>query len=413
MGNDFFQVISVSEFLARLRRFSPVSRIEEIGLSQASGRTMAEDLVAEEDLPPFHRSSMDGYAVRAADTFGAGEFQPVYLEAKEAIHVGELPGFQLKPGQCAPIVTGAALPEGADAVVMIEHTADLGGDIEVQRSLAPGENVLLQGEDCRRSEVQLRSGTQLAPQQLGLLAALGQSVVTVFEKPRAAIISTGDEIVPVETNPPPGCIRDVNSAALSAWIRSTGGEVTSYGLVPDDAAVLRGRLLQALKETDLVLISGGSSVGSRDVTLEVLEGLSPGGILAHGVAISPGKPTILADVQGKPVFGLPGQVTSAQVVYFALGQPFIRYLSGQTESYPDYIRPSLAARLSRNLPSALGRDDYVRVKLIPDRSFGYLAEPLLGKSGLLKSLIQADGLTCVPAETEGFDQGQLVDVWLV
>jgi molybdopterin molybdotransferase len=414
MEQGFFQVISVDEFLNRLRRFRPVERVQRLPIAEAAGRTLGLDITAEEDVPPFSRSCMDGYAVRAADTFGAGEFQPVYLQAVQPVAMGSLPDFTLRPGQCSPIATGAALPEGADAVIMIEHTVDFGsGDIEIQRSLAPGDNVLLQGEDSRRGEVQLQAGVRLEAQQIGLLAALGQPEVTLVDCPRVGVISTGDEIVPIESTPPPGCIRDINSTTLSAWTRRSGSLPIGYGLVPDQPQALRERLEEALGDCDCVFISGGSSVGTRDVTLEVLEGLAQESILAHGVALSPGKPTILADIAGTPVFGLPGQVTSAQVVFFVLCQPFLRYLSGQTRGYPHYLWPRLTARLSRNLPSTLGRDDYIRIKLTPSADGSLRADPLLGKSGLLNTLLQADGLACIPSDTEGLDRGSLIDVWLL
>jgi molybdopterin molybdotransferase len=415
MEKGFFRVVSVTDFLQLLRDFRPVQGEDRVGLEESDGRILAGNVFAPEDLPPFTRAGMDGYAVRAGDTFGAGESNPGYLSLAGSVEIGEVPGLELMPGQCAGIVTGAALPGGADAVVMVEYTQELGaGDIEIRRSVAPGDNLMLQGEDVRRDQPVLSAGTRLRPQETGLLAALGISWVSVFPEPVVALISTGDELVPPDRAPGPGQIRDVNTHSLASWIRRAGGKPVSYGIVPDDLAQVREALQQALEASDLVCISGGSSVGARDHTLQALQELPGGEILAHGVALSPGKPTILARVGDKPVLGLPGQVTSVQVVMYVLGSPLIRHLAGEADAFSRRRISRIPARMARNVASKPGREDYVRVRLEQQEEGDEpLASPLLGKAGLLRTLLQADGLVRIPAHSEGLLRDSPVTVWML
>ena len=413
MHKDFFQVISVAGFRDLLQDIAPLAETEEVFLGQAHNRILGRTYTAEEDLPPFHRSSMDGYAARSRDTFGASELNPAYLTWIGDVGIEALPGFSLQPGQCASIVTGAGLPEGADCVVMVEHTDEFGPDeIEIRKAVAPGENVMRRGEDVSLGEPLVEQGQRLRPQDLGLLAALGIEKVQVVSQPRVGILSTGDELVPPGQQPQPGQIRDVNSTALEAMCRQFGGRPQVYGIVPDDKPQLLASLARAVLECDLVFISGGSSIGTRDLTLECLEGLDQGRILAHGVAMSPGKPTILAMAGTTPVLGLPGQVTSAQVVVQILAGPFIAHLAGQSNAFSDQSRPQHDAVLERNLPSKQGREDYVRVKCFQDGDT-LVAAPLFGKSGLLRTLVQAHGLVRIPAESEGLLQGRQVRVLLI
>ena len=413
MKKDFFQVISVADFIDLLQEIPPLAETEEVFLGQAHNRILARTYKAEEELPPFHRSSMDGYAARSRDTFGASELNPAYLTWVGDIGIEALPGFGLQLGQCASIVTGAGLPEGADSVVMVEHTDEFGPDeIEIRKAVAPGENVMHRGEDVSRGEPLVDLGQRLRPQDLGLLAAFGMEKVQVAAHPRVGLLSTGDELVAPGQQPQPGQIRDVNSTALEAMCRQFGGRPQVYGIVPDDKSHLMTSLARAVQACDLVFISGGSSIGTRDLTLECLEGLDQGRILVHGVAMSPGKPTILAMAGTTPVLGLPGQVTSAQVVVQILAGPFIAHLAGQGQPFSDQSRPQQVAVLERNLPSKQGREDYVRVKCFQDGD-SLVAAPLFGKSGLLRTLVQAHGLVRIPAESEGLLQGRQVRVLLI
>lgn len=412
MQKNFFRVVSPARFAALLEGF-PMLAPETVLLGEAFGRRLSGDFIAPEDLPARNRSCMDGYAVRAADVFGASEANPAYLERAGDIEIGAVVDAPLAPGECRSIVTGAGLPPGADAVVMVEHTQDLGaGTIEIRKSGAPGDHVMLRGEDAGKGEPILASGTLLRAQEIGLLAALGAVEVNVFGKPRVGILSTGDELVPVETTPAPGKIRDVNSHALACLVREGGGEPQSYGLVRDDRAEIEGALRAALAENDVVLLSGGSSVGARDYALAAIEALPDAEILAHGVAISPGKPTILARAGKKAVFGLPGQVTSAQVVMLVFGLPFLSHLSGDKEAFAR--KPlSVPAELARNIASKPGREDHVRVRLEERDGKPPLAHPVLGKSGLLRTMLKADALIRIPADEEGLEAGTLVEARLI
>ncbi|MGD9610852.1 MAG: gephyrin-like molybdotransferase Glp [Desulfovibrionaceae bacterium] len=408
MREGFFRAVSTADFTDLLRGFAPLGA-ETVDLDQAHGRFLAEDIVPAENLPAADRASMDGYAVRAAEVFGAGETNPAYLDLAMDIPIGTRPEKPLPPGGCARIVTGALLPTGADAVVMVEYTEDMGaGAIEIRRPVAPGDNVLLAGEDASEGRLVLAAGTRLRPQEIGMLAALGHARVAVGQRPRVAVLSTGDELVPITATPTPGQIRDVNTHALLAMVRAAGAEPTAFPLVPDDLDGIHAALETATAQYDLTLLSGGSSVGARDYTLDALCRLGAD-ILAHGVAISPGKPTILGRVGGKPVLGLPGQVASAQVVMLIFGLPLVRHLAGDIVAF-DREPATFPAELSRNVASTQGREDHVRVCLEQRSGQPPLAHPVLGKSGLLKTLLLADGLITIPADREGLVGGTVVPV---
>jgi len=409
VDKEFFKTISPGAFAGLLRGFAPLAA-ESAGLLEAHTRYLSEDVVAGEALPLVSRSCMDGYALRASDAFGAGESNPAYLECAAELAVDQVYSRELPPGQCVSIVTGGSLPAGADAVVMIEHTARMGaGTVEIRRSPAPGEHVMLAGEDAAKGRVALAAGTRLRPQEIGLLAALGRDRVMVRARPKVGIISTGDEVVPVTSDVRPGQVRDVNSHALACQVREAGGEARLYPLVPDDREALRAALEEALAASDVVLASGGSSVGARDYTVAAVASIEGAEVLAHGVAMRPGKPVLLARVGDKAVIGLPGQVTSSQVVMIALGLPFLRHLQGDAVAF-ERLGPVVVAALARNLPSARGREDFIRVRLQHRPGQVPLAHPLLGKSGLLSTMVAAGGLTRIEAEREGLAQGSLIEV---
>jgi molybdopterin molybdotransferase len=408
---EFFRLRTREEVLALYPRFAPVG-VEEVDLPAALDRVLAAALPAPENVPAFPRSSMDGYAVRAADTFGASVAAPQYLEIKGEVPMGAAPARPVGVGETLRVPTGAMLPPGADAVVMLEYTAEHpDGTLEVRRPVAPGENLLQPGEDVRLGEVLFLGGSRLRPQDLGLLAALGVTRLPVFRRPRVAVLSSGDEIVPITEKPAPGQVRDSNAHLAAAQVAEWGGIPAISGIVPDDFEALTGALAAALKDADLILISGGSSVGARDLTLEAIKALPGAAVLAHGVAIRPGKPTILAAVGSPPLplLGLPGHPASAAVVMEVLGKPLLARLAGLT-SLPPWGE-EVTAHLSRNLAGASGREDYVRVRLRPEGETLW-ADPVLGPSGLLSPLVKSDGLVMIPLGVEGLLRGEAVAVRL-
>jgi molybdopterin molybdotransferase len=406
----FFKVKSSSEILEVLSRFDAVTD-EELTLDNAQGRTLSQDLIAPENLPGFQRSARDGYAVKAKDTFGASENMPALLEVVGEIMMGQVPVIEVNNGQAVKIATGGMLPKGADGIVMVEYTHNLDEKtIEVLRAISPQEHVVAPDDDVRKGSLILKKGHTLRPQDLGLLAGLGLEKIKAFRKPRAAIISTGDEVIPLDQQPKPGQIRDINSYALAGFCEQWGAVPLKLGLCQDRFEALQARLAEGLDRADTVWISGGSSIGTRDWTLRVIESFKESEILAHGIAISPGKPTIVARIGSKAVFGLPGHPVSAMVVAEIFLTPFLARLGGWLAHWLSR-RQTLRARLSRNVESTGGREDYIRVKVW--RHDGeWIAEPIFGKSGLISMLVEADGLVKIERDQEGLYQGDQVEVVL-
>jgi molybdopterin molybdotransferase len=403
-AKDFFRVVSLKQASDAACSFEAVG-VERVPLGDALGRRLGEDVAAELDVPGFDRATMDGYAVAASSTFGASEANPALLRLVGSVDMGQGTELRLGPGDAARIATGGMLPAGADAVVMVEHTEEIDGEsLEASRSVAPGQHVLGRGEDVRQGEIVLPRGARLRPQELGLLAALGRTELSVHRRPLVAIISTGDEVVPIEREPGPGQIRDVNSTTLAAMVEQAGAVARPLGLVPDDPAALGRASRGALAEADAVLLSGGSSVGARDYTLEVIAALPEAQLLLHGVGIKPGKPTLLARVGRKPFWGLPGQVTSAMVVFRLLVRPCLERLGGAVA--PE-VRARAQARISRNVASVHGRADFVRVRLREEAGTLW-ADPILGPSGLVRTMTEADGLVEIGTDVEGLDAGTAV-----
>jgi molybdopterin molybdotransferase len=382
---------------------------EWIQTEQALGRVTAGAVAAPSPLPPFRRSTVDGYAVRAEDTFGASPSQPAYLRLAGEVLMGRAAELQLGPGQAATVHTGGMIPEGADAVVMLEDTQlVVQGEIELVKAAAIGQNVLQAGEDVQPGEVVIEAGSLLRPQEIGGLLALGLTEVEVVRQPRVAILSTGDEVVPPEAEPGPGRVRDVNSYTLSALVEKAGGIPRRFGIIPDHIEALRQAAARAHADSDMLLIAAGSSVSVRDITAEVIQGLGPPGVLVHGVALRPGKPTILALCNRVPVVGLPGNPVSAMVVAGLFAVPALRRLSGlRGPTWP----ASLTATLTGNVASVTGREDYlpVRLEVAPE---GLLAVPVHGRSNLIFTLVRADGLVRIPAEATGLEKGERVEVRL-
>ncbi len=407
--NHFFNVKSLEEVMEMAKTFSPVGS-ENVEVANAYSRILAQDLVAPRDMPGFRRATMDGYAVKASSTFGASESNPAWLEIVGTILMGDIPDLELKAGQAAKISTGGMLPKGADSVVMIEHT-DMVDEIsvEIYKSVAPLQHVIDEREDFANQETVLTKGTFIRPQEEGLAAGLGFPSIKAYKIPRVGIISTGDEIIPISEEPSPGKIRDINSYTLSGFISEAHAIPIRYGIVEDDPKALKQAIEKALQETDMVLISGGSSVGTRDYTVDVLSALPETEILVHGMSVSPGKPTILAKSGEKPVWGLPGQVVSAMVVLKIIVTPFLNRLMGY-EKIDRTVR--IPTRLSRNVASAQGRRDFVRVLLEKDGDT-IVAKPVLGKSGLIRTMIHADGLLEIGDHVEGLEKDTIAQVILL
>ncbi len=405
---EFFNVISIEAVRDLARGFSPVGE-EEVEVFHACRRVLFRDLTSQDNVPDFARSTMDGYAVCASSTFGASDGIPAMLEVVGQVEMGQTPDFSIAPGQAALMPTGGMMPQGADAVVMVEHTEKMDArTIEVYRSVAPLANMLSVGDDVEKGSVILKKGTRIRPQDQAVAAGAGCHNLPMFRSPKVGILSTGDEVVPADSQPGPGQIRDMNTHALAGMCQEAGAVPLSYGVVGDDRDTLASTLGKALKECDTVLVSGGSSVGARDHTIEVIEQFSDAEILVHGVSISPGKPTILARVGEKAVWGLPGHVVSAMIVFNAMVDPFLRRLGGASE---DGSRIVVRARLTRNVPSVMGRADYVRVRLL-EKDGQWLAEPIFGKSGVVRTMVEADGLIRVGVNDEGLDPETMVQVTL-
>ncbi len=409
-GKEFFKGTPLATVLELTRTFPCVSE-EVLPLDQCVGRILSTDIVSQINLPEFNRATMDGYAVQARSTFGASESMPALFTIVGAIEMGEVPTVSVKAGEAVRIATGGMLPDGSDSVVMVEHAEALDDyTLEVFKSAAPLQHVIEIGEDFRLGEQVLSKGSPLRPQEMGVLAALGKTHVPVYRQPIVAIISSGDEIVPIEKPPGLSQLRDVNAYTLTGLVRLSGGVPLYLGIVRDNLDELDRFCRSALDQADMVLISGGSSVGSRDFTLEVIKGLPDSEVLVHGVSISPGKPTILARSKQKAIWGLPGQVASAMVVFQVMVRPMLETIGGLSE---DRLGAAyeVSAVLSRNLASVQGREDYVRVKLV-HRANQMYAEPILGKSGLIHTMVKADGLIRIDINSEGLDKGAPVRVIL-
>jgi len=400
---EFFNVLSLEEAQSTLKENWPGLREEEVALHEAEGRVLAQDVFSTEDLPPFNRSTVDGYAVLASDVHGASEGIPAFLSLAGEVAMGVPAEVKVQPGECAWVPTGGMIPPGADAVVMVEYTEKLGSDtVLVTRPVAAGENVMKTGEDCRQGELVIPGGRLLRAQDIGVLAALGWTRVKVASRLRTGVISTGDEIVGVDQTPRYGQVRDVNTHVLSAALRSWGSEVKAYGIVPDDCERLRESICRALTGNDIVFLSGGSSVGTRDLTLEVLLSFPGAKMLFHGLSVKPGKPTLAVKIDGQLVIGLPGHPVSALMV--------LTVLIGDVIS--TRTRSRVTAVLADSVASQAGRDDFVRVRLLANGEERPLAKPVHGKAGLIKVMSEAQGFIHIPRRLQGLNRGDPVTVHL-
>ncbi len=384
--------------------------IDVVATAYALGRVTAADIASPEDLPAFARSTMDGYSVRSRDTFGATEGLPAYLDVVGEVAMGQRAQVRLGVGEAAVAYTGGMLAQGADAVVQIERTQRLDDTtIEALRAVAPGENVVQVGEDVRKGDVVLPKGSVVRAQDIGGFLALGITDIRVSRMPRVGVISTGDELAPPDASLTPGRIRDINTYTISALIAQAGGVVASADLVADDYEAQRAAAIRALESADMLVFSAGSSVSSRDMTAAVIDGLGEPGIIAHGISIKPGKPTVIGVVDGKPAIGLPGNPVSAMVVFDLVARPLIYHMSGCARVPPP---PTTQARLLRDIPSVAGREDYVPVKLIQADDGASAAEPVFGKSNLIYTLVRSDGIVKAPLDKSGLYAGEVVEVRL-
>lgn len=396
------EVVSCEKAIEIIKEnFEKKAVIEEVGVNKISGRTLGEDIYSSECIPAFDRSTVDGYAVIAADTYGAGENMPSMLTVKGEILMGEEAAFTLNRGECVKISTGGMLPYGADAVIMVENTDEgFDGLCLCLKSLSPYENVTRKGDDVKTGEAVLKKGTRLSSSAAGVLCALGKEYVQCVKKPKIGIISTGDEIVPVGERPEIGQVRDVNSFLLSSLIEENGCEVIHYGIVKDNKDDIAGVFGRALNECDTVLLSGGSSKGERDAAAEIIS--ARGELLFHGLAMKPGKPTILGKCDKKAVFGLPGHPAAAYFVALRLVLPALYHIFGITNGIKKYVYKS-----GTDIPSNNGREEVVSVKISDGKFY-----PLFGKSGLVSLLSESDGFIIIDRNREGIFLGEETEVYL-
>lgn len=407
---ELFTLVPPDEARATLFAHLPVAvQAEMIPTAEALGRVTAAALRSPMALPAFPRTTVDGYAIRAADTLGASESLPAYLTVVGEVLMGEAATVEVGSGQAAIVHTGGMIPPGADAVVMVERTQKLDDqDIEVLRPVAVGENIINVGEDIREGDKMLPAGHLLRPQDLGGLLAVGLTEVSVARRPRVALIATGDEVIPPSQPLGLGQVRDINTCTLSGLVQRAGGLPWSLGIIPDRFEALQDAATRALVGADVVVIAAGSSVSVRDMTGDVINALGTPGVLVHGISFRPGKPTVLAVCQGKPVFGLPGNPVSAMVVFDLLVTPTLWRWQGLT--HPPEPR-TVGARLARNVASVAGREDRVQVRL-EQRDDGLWADPVFGKSNLIFTLVKADGMIKVPLDKTGLSAGEWVEVQL-
>jgi molybdopterin molybdotransferase len=411
MAQSFFKVLAPQEALRLLLAVEPVAA-EEIPSIKARARVLAEDLYSAVDLPHFHRAAMDGYAVIAKDTFGASQSLPAYLKLAGVVEMGKAADQPLVSGQALRISTGGMMPPRSDAVVMVEYTDETAaGLVEIHRGVSPWQNVIQVGDDIRKGELVFRRGRRLRAHDLGALTGIGISAIPVFRQPRVALISTGDEIVDANTVPLPGQVRNINQHSLAGLIEECRGKLKDWGVIRDDRAELTRAIGAALDWADLVVLSGGSSMGAKDIALETILSFPESEFVFHGISIAPGKPTIFAKACGKPILGLPGYPVSALVIFDLFAAPLLRRLGGESAQSLGRFERTVKATLKTNVASQIGREDYVRVTL-EGAANQLVAAPLPSKSGAIFTLVKADGMVRIEMNQDGLEQGEEVDVIL-
>jgi molybdenum cofactor synthesis domain-containing protein len=394
-------LISLEEGLRILLSLArPLERIEAVDLLDAVGRVLTEDLVADLDVPPFPRAAMDGYALRAEETYPAGQFNPVPLELIEVIHAGEVAREAVRPGTCIQVATGSPIPAGADAVLQVEETEIEGDQVRVYRSVPPRTNIMPRGQDIAAGRVVLPAGAVLTPSRIGVLAALGRPRASVYARPVVAIIPSGNEIVAPGEPLGPGQIYDVNTYTLAALVREHGCLPRLFPIMADTLEAVKGTIKRAL-ECDLIVLSGGSSVGERDMMVQALEEM--GEVFFHGIAVKPGKPTLCARVEERPVIGMPGYPTSCLTNGYGLLLPVVRVMT----RLPARAQATARGRMARRTNSTIGRHQYLPVRLA-----GGEVESAFKESGAITSMADADGMIEIPANVDLVEKGEAVEVLL-
>ncbi len=408
---EFFKVQTPDELYKKMDHFKPLS-FEKVVIEDSLHRILYEDVISPINLPEFQRSTVDGFALKAKDTYGASEKNPAILRVTAEIPMGQVSDIEVHEGEAVKVATGGMVLKGADAVQMVEYTECIDSyTLHVFKTISPLENVIQVGEDVKAGESVLHKGHLIRPQDLGLMAGIGKTDVFVFLRPRVGIISSGDEIVSIGIVPSPGQVRDINRYTIVSMVKEAGGIPLFLGIVKDRFNDLKEKIELGLRESDIVVITGGSSVGTLDLTREVLQVFPGTEILAHGVSIRPGKPTLLADINGKPFLGLPGHPVSAIVIFHFFGKPILKILSGLSREVI-WHQIKVKARASRNIPSVSGREDYVRVKL-EEKDGALWAHPIFGKSGAISNLVHANGLIRIGINEEGLEQGEEAEVFLI
>lgn len=382
-------------------------QVEKVSLLNSLHRILALPVTSPHDVPEFDRSTVDGYAVRGEDTFGASEGIPAMLVKKGEVYMGTEATVTVEPGECAYVPTGGMLPSGANAMVMVEYVEHLDDTtLLVQQSVSPGANVLRKGEDLEKHDVIFDRGHRLRPQDVGLLAGMGFREVSVYAPLKVAVISTGDELLSPEEALQPGKIIDMNTYSLSTALQEDGFHVVGRSVVKDDMETLRQLLRDYMKKADIILISGGSSMGEYDITKKAIDSMGEPGAVVHGMSVKPGKPTIVGMAGGVLMIGLPGQPVSALVVYHLLMKPLLNRLTGN-----NMMLPTVSGELTVNIPSAPGREHYVMVTL-QDEEGHWKVSPQHGKSGMLSMMGRSQGMVKIPVNQEGLSQGDWVNVIL-
>jgi putative molybdopterin biosynthesis protein len=406
----FRTLVTVEDALAELYKyFKPMpASVDEVLACEAIGRILAQDVVSQIDVPGFDRAAMDGYAVIAEDTFGADEDNPKRVHLAGRCEAGQQISISIKKGEAVEISTGAPVPRGSDAVVMVEHTRRANSMIEIFRPVVPGENVSAAGSDIMAGELILRKGETITPREIGVLAALGAEKVKVFGKPRVAILSTGNELIAPGASLAYAKVYDINASAIAASVIECGGDPVNLGIVPDEQAIMEEKLRRALQEADMVLTSGSTSAGAGDLVYRIIDNLGKPGVIVHGISVKPGKPALVAVVEGKPLIGLPGYPTSALMIFHALVAPVLRSMSGLARR----AAVVLDAKLAFKVMSAKGRRELLPVHLTQASSGEYLAYPAMGGSGAITSFSLSDGFIDIPDTVEFLEEGEQVRVSL-
>lgn len=408
---EFFNVVSIRDAGSKiLDNFKDYNfEVEEVSILEATDRILAVDIVSDINVPEFNRSTVDGYAIQSKDSHGASESVPSLLNIIGEVKIGEVPHKAIRSGEAMYIPTGAMVPEGADGVVMIEHTEKLDDhSLMVYKPISFNENIIQKGDDIKKGEVALKKGRRINPEVVGVLAALGISKVKVYKKPRFYIISTGDEIIDIDEKLELGKIRDINSYALYSLITKLGGSVVGKSIVKDNYDLLKDEVEKAIALSHIVLISGGSSVGTRDYTAKVINSLGGKGVFVHGISIKPGKPTIVGEGGGKLIFGLPGHPVSSIIVFKAVVEPFVKHKMGIVE-----YKPKVKAIMDFNFHSHPGQETYQMVKLRKEEDGEIHASPNFGKSGMISLLSNSDGYIIIKPHEEGVYKGEEREVYLL